>query len=177
MCTAISFKTRDHYCGRNLDLEYSFNESVVVMPRRFPLALRSMPALQTHLAMIGTATVIDGFPLYYDATNESGLSIAALNFPGNAHDTPANHAKSNIAPFELIPGLLARCASAAQARVLAERPERAGGGAATPPGAAEERRAQRPGPFSLLGKKLFLRSFYFSRWDRPVHTFKLFLMS
>lgn len=66
---------------------------------------------------------------------------------------------------------------AAQARVLAERPERAGGGAATPPGAAEERRAQRPGPFSLLGKKLFLRSFYFSRWDRPVHTFKLFLMS
>ena len=121
MCTAISFKTRDHYFGRNLDLEYSFNESVVVMPRRFPLALRSMPALQTHLAMIGTATVIDGFPLYYDATNESGLSIAALNFPGNAHYTPANHAKSNIAPFELIPWLLARCASAAQARVLLSR--------------------------------------------------------
>ena len=62
-------------------------------------------------------------------------------------------------------------------REAAEEAGTAGGGAATPPGAAEERSAQRPGPLSLLGKKLFLRSFYFSRWDRPVHTFKLFLMS
>lgn len=66
--------------------------------------------------------------------------------------------------------------AAAQARELAERPRRPGGGAATPPGAAEERSAQRPGPLSLLGKKLFLRSLYFSRWDSPVRTFKLFLM-
>ena len=118
MCTAISFKTRDHYFGRNLDLEYSLNESVVVMPRRFPLSFRCMPALHTHLAMIGTATVIDGYPLYYDATNESGLSIAALNFPGNAHYTPVNSEKNDVAPFELIPWLLARCASAAQARAM-----------------------------------------------------------
>lgn len=121
MCTAISFKTRDHYFGRNLDLEYSLNESIVVMPRRFPLLFRCMPAMHTHLAMIGTATVIDGYPLYYDATNESGLSIAALNFPGNAHYLPTDETKNNVAPFELIPFLLARCASAAQARVMLER--------------------------------------------------------
>ena len=28
MCTAISFKTNNHYFGRNLDLEYSYNETV-----------------------------------------------------------------------------------------------------------------------------------------------------
>lgn len=121
MCTAISFKTSDHYFGRNLDLEYSLGESVVVMPRRFPLSFKCMPALHSHLAMIGTATVIDGYPLYYDATNESGLSVAALNFPGNAHYLPIDKTKDSIAPFELIPFLLARCASTAQARVMLER--------------------------------------------------------
>lgn len=118
MCTAISFTSGHHYFGRNLDLEYSLNEAVVVMPRRFPLVFRRMPALNAHLAMIGVATLSDGFPLYYDATNETGLSIAALNFPGNAHYAPPDASRSNIAPYELMPWLLAQCASAAQARAL-----------------------------------------------------------
>lgn len=29
MCTAIRLTTRDHYFGRNLDLEYSYQETVV----------------------------------------------------------------------------------------------------------------------------------------------------
>jgi choloylglycine hydrolase len=37
-----------------------------------------------HYAMVGVATVIDNYPLYYDAANEHGLCIAGLNFPGNA---------------------------------------------------------------------------------------------
>ena len=117
MCTAISFTSGDHYFGRNLDLEYSLNEAVVVIPRRFPLSFRCMPGLDTHLAMIGIATVADGYPLYYDATNEAGLSIAALNFPGNAHYAPPGD-NNTIAPYELIPWLLARCVSAAQARAM-----------------------------------------------------------
>jgi len=121
MCTAISFKTDEHYFGRNLDLEYSLDESVVVTPRRFPLVFRRMPALHTHLAMIGTAAIADGYPLYYDATNEAGLSIAALNFPGSAHYAPPHDEKSNLAPFELIPWLLAQCASTAQAKALLAR--------------------------------------------------------
>jgi hypothetical protein len=31
--------------------------------------------------MIGMACVIDDFPLYFEAMNEKGLSIAGLNFP------------------------------------------------------------------------------------------------
>ena len=30
MCTAITYQTSDHYFGRNLDLEYSYNETVTV---------------------------------------------------------------------------------------------------------------------------------------------------
>ena len=88
MCTAISFKTKAHYFGRNLDLECALRGDVVITPRCFPLSFRRMPALKTHLAIIGTAMIADGYPLYYDATNETGLSIAALNFPGNAHYKP-----------------------------------------------------------------------------------------
>lgn len=30
MCTAIRLTTRDHYFGRNLDLEYSYLETVAI---------------------------------------------------------------------------------------------------------------------------------------------------
>lgn len=40
MCTAVSFKTEDHYFGRNLDLHYSYNEQVTITPRNFPFHFR-----------------------------------------------------------------------------------------------------------------------------------------
>ena len=33
MCTAATYTTRDHYFGRNLDLEHSYHETVCVTPR------------------------------------------------------------------------------------------------------------------------------------------------
>ena len=30
MCTAASYKTKDHYFGRNLDYEFSYSETVTV---------------------------------------------------------------------------------------------------------------------------------------------------
>lgn len=120
MCTAVTFKTKSHYFGRNLDLDISYNESVTITPRNYPIRLRKMPELSTHFAMIGMATVIDGVPLYYDATNEKGLSIAALNFPDNAVYNPPTEGKYNITPFELIPWLLAQCTTVPEVRVLLE---------------------------------------------------------
>ena len=32
MCTAVSWKSKDHYFGRNLDLDYGYTESVTVTP-------------------------------------------------------------------------------------------------------------------------------------------------
>ena len=82
MCTAISYQGKSsHYFGRNLDLSYSYQEQVVITPRNFPFSFRNGTQLQHHFAMIGMATVSDGYPLYYEATNEHGLSMAGLNFP------------------------------------------------------------------------------------------------
>ena len=81
MCTAVSWRSKDHYFGRNLDLEFVCNESVTVTPRNFPFQFRNTQPQNTHYAIIGMATMMDGYPLYFDAINECGLGVAALNFP------------------------------------------------------------------------------------------------
>lgn len=121
MCTAISFHTKDHYFGRNLDLEYRFEEQVVITPRRFPFAFRHAPAVAQHPAMIGMATVVDGYPLYYEAVNEYGVCMAGLNFPQNAHYFPLQKDRDNITPFELIPWVLSQSKNMADVRALLSR--------------------------------------------------------
>lgn len=106
MCTAISLKTKDHYFGRNLDLEYHYNESVTITPRNFRLKFTNNDVSGSHYAIIGIATVENGYPLYYDGTNEKGLSAAGLHFPGNAVYKESDPERINIAPFEFIPWLL-----------------------------------------------------------------------
>lgn len=120
MCTAITYRTRDHYFGRNLDYEYSYRETVTVTPRHFPLPFRHGKTLENHPAMIGMAYVADGYPLYYDATNEWGLSMAGLLFSGNAHFFPVQQEgeTDNISPFEFIPWVLGQCASLDDVRAL-----------------------------------------------------------
>lgn len=121
MCTAITYQTKDHYFGRNLDLEYSYKESVTITPRNFPLHFRLADSLKTHYAMIGMAYVKDNYPLYYDATNEKGLSMAGLNFPDNAHYPEIEKSKENISPFELIPFLLGQCTCVGEVQKLLTR--------------------------------------------------------
>lgn len=121
MCTAMTYKTRDHYFGRNLDLEYTYNETVTVTPRNFPLEFRRCGRLSHHYALIGMAVVADGYPLYYDATNEKGLSMAGLNFPGNADYRPEMVGKDNISPFEFIPWILGQCKNLSETGALLEK--------------------------------------------------------
>ena len=118
MCTAITYSTKDFYFGRNLDLEYSFQEAVTVTPRNYRFHFRNNETFHPHLAMIGCATVANGYPLYYDATNEAGLSAAGLNFPGNAFYSSMEAGVYNIAPFELIPWILGQCHTIADAKSL-----------------------------------------------------------
>ena len=118
MCTAATLKTKDHYFGRNLDYEFSYSETVTITPRNYPFAFRAMGKLDRHYAMIGMAFVQEGYPLYYDATNEKGLSIAGLNFPNNAKYLKKDKSKDNVAPFEFIPYMLSRCKNVGEARKL-----------------------------------------------------------
>ena len=118
MCTAISYKTKDHYFGRNLDLEYSYAEAVTITPRNYPFSFRKEREYPKHYAMIGMAYVQENFPLYYDATNEKGLSMAGLSFPGNAVYLSEKDDMYNIAPFELIPWVLGQCKDIQSAKEL-----------------------------------------------------------
>ena len=118
MCTAINMTTKDHYFGRNLDLEYSYYETVTITPRNYPFIFRKIGKMDTHYAMIGMAYVVDGYPLYYDATNEKGVSIAGLRFAGNAFYPEEREEKKNISPFELIPWILAQCATMEEVKQL-----------------------------------------------------------
>ncbi len=106
MCTALTFTNRDCYFGRTLDLEYNYNEEIVVAPRKFPFHFRKCQSSESHVAVIGTATVTEGYPLYYDATNEAGLNIAALSFDGHACYFEKCEMKINLAPFEFIPWIM-----------------------------------------------------------------------
>jgi len=117
MCTAISYQTKDHYFGRNLDLEYSYEERVTITPRNYPFIFRRAGELREHYAMIGMAYVQDGYPLYYDATNEKGLSMAGLLFAGNAYYSKEEEEnREHISPFEFIPWILGQCSSVEEAK-------------------------------------------------------------
>ncbi len=116
MCTAVTYTTKDFYFGRTLDYERSFGEEVTLTPRRFPLRFRHTATAESHYAILGMASVAQGYPLYYDAVNEAGLCMAGLRFAGNAVYGRVDPARENVAVFELIPWLLGRCASVAEAR-------------------------------------------------------------
>lgn len=121
MCTAISFNAKGHYFGRTLDLEKRYGERVTITPRNCVLKFKSGEIIQWHHAIIGMAAVVENYPLYFDATNERGLSIAGLNFVGNAYYGEAVKEKINLAPYELIPYLLAKYESVDEcAKVLKE---------------------------------------------------------
>ena len=106
MCTAVTYKTKDSYFGRNLDLEYSYKETVTITPRNYPFKFRKVGENNKHFAIIGMAYVSDNYPLYYDAINEKGLGMAGLNFPSNAHYFDVKDGLNNISPFEFIPYIL-----------------------------------------------------------------------
>lgn len=112
MCTAVSYKTKDFYFGRNLDYDHSYQEQVVITPRNYVFPWKN------KYAMIGMAHVSKNYPLYYDACNEKGLAMAGLNFVGYAIYHEPKKDKINIAQFEFISFILSTCASVKEAKDL-----------------------------------------------------------
>ena len=107
MCTAVSWNSRHHYFGRNLDLEYDIAEQICITPRRYPFRFCHQNVILSHYAMIGTAIVADDYPLYFDAVNEEVY-----------HSFDEN--RENVASFELIPWVLSQCKTVSQAKALLE---------------------------------------------------------
>ena len=121
MCTALTYKTRNCYFGRTLDYDRSFDEEIIITPRNFPLAFRHIKTPSRSYAILGMASVADGYPLYYDAVNEQGLAMAGLNFVGNAVYQKPAHDYDNVAVFEFIPWILRQCSTVDEARAKIAR--------------------------------------------------------
>lgn len=118
MCTAVCLTVKDNYFGRNLDYEYDFGEEIIITPRKYLFEFTNGKKINTHFAIIGMAVKYKDYPLYFDATNEMGLSMAGLNFPGNAHYNKKISGRDNVASFEFIPWILTRCKNVKEARAL-----------------------------------------------------------
>ncbi len=117
MCTAINYISKDHYFGRNLDLDYSFDEKVCITPRQYPFNLKNGTLYHNTYALIGMATVIGNYPLYAEAANEKGLCMAGLNYPHHSM-YKAQKDRIAIAQFEFIPYVLGQCKTVDEARDL-----------------------------------------------------------
>ena len=111
MCTAILMKNKSAFFGRNLDLDYHYSESIVIVPRNFPFSFK-----EGRFAIIGTAFLKEGYPLFYDGMNEKGLCAAGLNFPESAVYLSEREGFLNVASFDLIPWILSTCSNLAEAR-------------------------------------------------------------
>lgn len=101
MCTCINVYANHTYFGRNLDLDYSFNEQIIITPQNYKIKFKKEKEIDNHYAIIGIGTIINNYPLYADAINECGLAISGLNFPDNCVYYKFNKNKVNITPFEL----------------------------------------------------------------------------
>ena len=120
MCTAISYTQNHHWFGRNLDMECSFGEEIIITPRNYRIDFRSKSSSFKNYAIIGTGIVKDSYPLYYDAANEHGLAMAALRYADAKYSAPIS-GKDNIASFELILWVLSQCKNIDETKKLLKK--------------------------------------------------------
>ena len=105
MCTALTLTTNEgyHLFGRNMDIEYTFGQTPVVVPRNFKYQNKATGEMKnTKYGLIGMAVVVDNHPLLAEALNEKGLACAGLNFPASHWEDENVEGKENIPPYDLI---------------------------------------------------------------------------
>ena len=115
MCTGLSLETKDglHLFGRNMDIEYSFNQSIIFIPRNFKCVNKSnKKELITKYAVLGMGTIFDDYPTFADGMNEKGLGCAGLNFPVYVSYSKEDiEGKTNIPVYNFLLWVLANFSS------------------------------------------------------------------
>ena len=76
--------------------------------------------MRKHHAILGTALLQEGYPLYFDAMNEKGLAMAGLLFAGNGVYHKSVSGKDNIPSWAFIPWVLGQCETVEEAEILLE---------------------------------------------------------
>lgn len=116
MCTSVSATTNfGRFFSRNLDLDYGFGDGIIKVPRLFELRLRCGEVIKNHAAFLGIGGMADGYPLLADGMNEWGLCIAGLRYRDSGA-YPTFFSGRYLAPFEVIPYILATCRTARDVR-------------------------------------------------------------
>ena len=110
MCTAVSLRTHSFMFGRTLDVDRPYCAEAVISPRRYALE-----GIAARYAVAGMATVVEGYPLYYDAMNERGLCMAGLNLPHSTHYRKSVSGRKCLAQWQFIPYILGNCATVDEA--------------------------------------------------------------
>ncbi len=98
MCTALTLKTTNNkqLFGRNMDLEYNFNQSIIFLPRNYKVENKETNTVNINkYAILGMGTIINDYPTFSDVMNEKGLACAGLNFPNYAY-YPKEGAKGKL---------------------------------------------------------------------------------
>ena len=85
MCTAILVTGSKSYFGRNMDIDYSFNEQVISISKGYEFGFKKEKRIRSFYSILGIGTLIDGYPMFADAMNECGLAFAGLAFTKNCH--------------------------------------------------------------------------------------------
>ncbi len=115
MCTGLALETKDglHLFGRNMDIEYSFNQSIIFIPRNFKCVNKSnKKELTTKYAVLGMGTIFDDYPTFADGMNENGLGCAGLNFPVYVSYSKEDiEGKTNIPVYNFLLWVLANFSS------------------------------------------------------------------
>ncbi|WP_426351110.1 choloylglycine hydrolase [Alloiococcus sp. CFN-8] len=120
MCTALTLMSQDgyHFFGRNMDIEYNFNQSVILVPRKYQwenVITKEMQSIK--YAILGMGTVINNHPLLADGFNEKGLACAGLNFPDYCYHSPEPHeGKTNIGPYDFMLWMLSNFETVSEVR-------------------------------------------------------------
>lgn len=124
MCTALTLTSKDgfHFFGRNMDIEYEFNQSVMVVPRNFTWDNKvSGESNQTKYAIIGMGMKKDNHPLLADGMNEKGLACTGLNFLGFAHyEDQCISGKVNLGPYDVMLWILSNFGSVSEVKSAIE---------------------------------------------------------
>lgn len=124
MCTGLTLKTKDEYTlfGRNMDLAYQFNQSVIITPRNFKYIDEfDGKEKQPKYASMGMASIIDNFPCYADGFNEKGVACAGLNFPQMAYfESDIDDDKVNVSAHGFIFWVLSNFASVDEVKKATE---------------------------------------------------------
>ena len=118
MCTAIKLTSsnNNYFFGRNMDIECDLPSKVTLVKRGFTSNQQNnIHHFTSKYSVLGTATIINDYPLFFDGFNEEGLACAGLNFPNYcSYPSPTDNSDNNIPVYDVILWILSSFKTASE---------------------------------------------------------------